>query len=109
MIRSDRRRVDELREVRITLDYIKHAEGSCLIEQGDTKVICTVSVEDKVPPFVKGTGQGWITAEYSMIPRATVQRTLRESARGRLAGRTQEIQRFIGRALRNAVDLTAIG
>jgi ribonuclease PH len=109
LIRSDRRKVDELRRVRIVPDYIKHAEGSCLIELGDTKVICTVSVEDRLPGFLKGTGTGWLTAEYSMIPRATVQRTPRESARGRLAGRTQEIQRFIGRALRSAVDLAVIG
>ena len=109
MIRSDGRKPDELREVKITLDYIKHAEGSCLIEFGDTKVICTASVEEKVPPFLKGTGQGWITAEYAMIPRATVQRTVRESAKGRLSGRTQEIQRLIGRSLRSSVDLLALG
>jgi len=109
LIRSDGRKPDELREVKITLDYIKHAEGSCLIEFGDTKVICTASVEEKVPPFLKGTGQGWITAEYAMIPRATVQRTVRESAKGRLSGRTQEIQRLIGRSLRSSVDLLALG
>ena len=109
MIRSDGRESDELRKVKITLDYIKHAEGSCLIEFGDTKVICTASVEEKVPPFLKGTGQGWITAEYAMIPRATVQRTVRESAKGRLTGRTQEIQRLIGRSLRSAVDLLTLG
>ncbi len=109
MTRSDGRKFDELRKVTITLDYIKHAEGSCLIEFGDTKVICTASVEEKVPPFLKGTGQGWITAEYSMLPRATAQRTVREAARGKLTGRTQEIQRLIGRSLRCAVDLTALG
>ncbi len=108
-MRPDGRRPDEIREVRITLDFIKHAEGSCLIECGDTKVICTVSVEEKVPPFLKDTGQGWITAEYSMLPRATAQRTVREAAKGRLTGRTQEIQRLIGRSLRGAVDLTKLG
>jgi len=107
--RSDGRAPDQLREVRIILDFIKHAEGSCLIEFGDTKVICTASIEEKVPPFLKGTGQGWITAEYSMLPRATVQRTVREAARGKLTGRTQEIQRLIGRSLRSAVDLELLG
>ena len=109
MTRSDGRTPDQLREVKITLDFIKHAEGSCLIEFGDTKVICTASVEERVPPFLKGTGQGWITAEYSMLPRATAQRTIREAAKGKLTGRTQEIQRLIGRSLRSAVDLTALG
>ena len=109
MIRSDGRKPDELRPVKITIDYIKHAEGSCLIEFGDTKVICTASVEEKVPPFLKGTGQGWITAEYSMLPRATATRTVRESTKGRLTGRTQEIQRLIGRSVRSAVDLRALG
>ena len=109
MIRSDGRAPDQLREVKIILDFIKHAEGSCLIEFGDTKVICTASVEEKVPPFLKGTGQGWITAEYSMLPRATAQRTVREAAKGKLTGRTQEIQRLIGRSLRSAIDLTALG
>jgi ribonuclease PH len=108
-LRFDGRKPDELRKVKITLDFIKHAEGSCLIEFGDTKVICTVSVEEKVPPFLKDTGQGWITAEYSMLPRATAQRTIREAAKGRLTGRTQEIQRLIGRSLRGAVDLTKLG
>lgn len=108
-MRFDGRKPDELRKVKITLDFIKHAEGSCLIEFGDTKVICTVSVEEKVPPFLKDTGQGWITAEYSMLPRATAQRTIREAAKGRLTGRTQEIQRLIGRSLRGAVDLTKLG
>jgi len=107
--RSDGRAPDQLREVRIILDFIKHAEGSCLIEFGDTKVICTASIEERVPPFLKGTGQGWITAEYSMLPRATVQRTVREAARGKLTGRTQEIQRLIGRSLRSAVDLELLG
>ena len=109
MTRSDGRAPDQLREVKVTLDFIKHAEGSCLIEFGETKVICTASVEEKVPPFLKGTGQGWITAEYSMLPRATAQRTVREAAKGKLTGRTQEIQRLIGRSLRSAVDLTMLG
>lgn len=109
MIRSDGRKPDELRMVKLSLDYIKHAEGSCLVEFGDTKVICTASVEDKVPPFLKGTGQGWVTAEYSMLPRATAKRNMREAARGRLTGRTQEIQRLIGRSLRSAVDLSVLG
>ena len=109
MIRSDGRKPDELRPVKITIDYIKHAEGSCLIEFGDTKVICTASVEEKIPPFLKGMGQGWITAEYSMLPRATATRTVRESTKGRLTGRTQEIQRLIGRSVRSAVDLRALG
>ncbi len=109
MIRSDGRRPDQLRPVNIVLDYIKYAEGSCLIEFGDTKVICTASVEEKVPPFLRGTGQGWITAEYSMLPRATAQRTVREAAKGKLTGRTQEIQRLIGRSLRSAVDLSRLG
>ncbi len=109
MNRKDGRAPGELRRVRITLDYIKHAEGSCLIEFGDTKVICTASIEEKVPPFLRGTGQGWITAEYSMLPRATAQRTVREATKGKLTGRTQEIQRLIGRSLRSAVDLTLLG
>jgi ribonuclease PH len=109
LTRNDGRKNDELRPVKITVDYMKHAEGSCLIEFGDTKVICTASVEEKVPPFLKGTGQGWITAEYSMLPRATAQRTIRESAKGRLTGRTQEIQRLIGRSVRSAVDLNLLG
>jgi len=109
LIRNDGRKPDQLREVKITLDYVKYAEGSCLIEFGDTKVICTASIEEKVPPFLKGTGQGWITAEYSMLPRATAQRTVREAARGKLTGRTQEIQRLIGRALRSGIDLTLLG
>ncbi len=109
MIRSNGRRPNQLRPVRIVLDYIKYAEGSCLIEFGDTKVICTASVEEKVPSFLKGTGQGWITAEYSMLPRATAQRTAREAAKGRLTGRTQEIQRLIGRSLRSGVNLQELG
>ncbi len=109
MIRSDGRRCDELRNIEIKVDYIKHAEGSCLIEFGNTRVICTASVEEKVPPFLQKSGQGWITAEYSMLPRATKTRTVRESSRGRLTGRTQEIQRLIGRSLRSCVDLKMLG
>jgi ribonuclease PH len=109
LIRVDGRKPEELRKVKIIVDYMKYAEGSCLIEVGDTRVICTVSVEEKVPQFLKGTGQGWITAEYSMLPRSTAQRTVRDINRGRPAGRTQEIQRLIGRALRSAVDLQMLG
>jgi ribonuclease PH len=108
-VRIDGRRYDELRPVTITKHYIKHAEGSVLIEVGDTKVICTATIEDKVPPFLRNTGQGWITAEYSMLPRATQQRTQREATKGKIGGRTMEIQRLIGRALRSVVDLQALG
>lgn len=107
--RHDGRAHDQMRPVKITRDYIKHAEGSVLIEVGNTKVICTATVEDKVPPFLRGQGTGWITAEYAMIPRATSVRNIRESSRGRVGGRTHEIQRLIGRALRSVVDLKAIG
>ncbi|KKM08992.1 ribonuclease PH [Clostridiales bacterium PH28_bin88] len=109
MLRVDGRRTTELRPVRITRHYIKHAEGSVLVEVGDTRVICTASIEDKVPPFLKGAGKGWITAEYSMIPRATQVRTVREASKGKIGGRTHEIQRLIGRALRAVVDLEALG
>lgn len=98
-----------MRPLKVTRNYIKYAEGSVLIEAGDTKVICTASIEDKVPPFLRGTGQGWITAEYSMLPRATETRNVREVAKGRVSGRTAEIQRLIGRALRSVVDLSALG
>lgn len=108
-IRIDGRKDDELRNVKITRNFIKPAEGSVLIEVGDTKVICTATVEEKIPPFLKGTNSGWVTAEYAMLPRATQQRTARESAKGRLTGRTMEIQRLIGRSLRSIVDLTALG
>ncbi|SDZ67500.1 ribonuclease PH [Evansella caseinilytica] len=108
-MRHDGRRNDELRTVNIETDYIKHPEGSVLISFGDTKVICTASIEDRVPPFLRGQGKGWITAEYSMLPRATEQRNIREASKGKLSGRTMEIQRLIGRALRSVVDLTAIG
>lgn len=99
----------DLRPITMTPHFTKHAEGSVLIEVGDTKVICNASVEDRVPPFLRGQGKGWITAEYAMLPRATDQRTIRESSRGKVGGRTMEIQRLIGRALRSVVDLKAIG
>lgn len=108
-MRTDGRRPDELRPMIITPHYIKHAEGSVLIEVGDTKVICTATLDEKVPPFMKGQGKGWITAEYSMLPRATQVRNQRESVKGKLGGRTMEIQRLIGRALRSVVNLEALG
>ena len=107
--RASGRRADELRPLRITRHYTKHAEGSVLIEAGDTKVLCTASVEDGVPPFLKGKGRGWLTAEYGMLPRATNTRGKREAADGRQSGRTQEIQRLIGRSLRSVADLGALG
>lgn len=107
--RHANRAADALRPVNIHLDYIKNADGSCLIEFGQTKVICTASVEDKAAPFLRGTGQGWVTAEYSMLPRATHERNQRESSKGKLGGRTHEIQRLIGRALRMAVNLKLLG
>lgn len=109
MKRIDGRKNLELRDVRITRNYLKHAEGSVLVEFGDTKVICAATVEDKVPPFLKGSGEGWITAEYSLLPRSTHTRNVREAAKGKLTGRTHEIQRLIGRALRSVADLKAIG
>lgn len=109
MIRADGRKADELRPIRITRNFIKCAEGSVLIEMGDTKVICTATVEDKVPPFKKDTGQGWITAEYAMIPRATAERNPRDITKLKLNGRASEIQRLIGRALRSVVDLNILG
>jgi ribonuclease PH len=109
MNRFDGRKVDELRPVKITKDYLAYAEGSVLIEMGNTKVICTASIEDRVPPFLKGKGSGWVTAEYSMLPRSTQTRKPRESSRGKVEGRTQEIQRLIGRALRAVVDLETLG
>lgn len=108
-MRLDGRNQNELRKVTITADYLKHPEGSVLITVGDTKVICTASVEDRVPPFMRGEGKGWITAEYSMLPRATAQRTIRESSKGKISGRTMEIQRLIGRSLRAVVDLEKLG
>jgi len=109
MQRPSARRPDELREIKFTRNFIKSAEGSVLVEYGNTKVICTASVINGVPPFLKGKGQGWITAEYGMLPRATNERTHREAARGKQTGRTMEIQRLIGRALRNCVDLKLVG
>ena len=107
--RPSGRRTDELRRVAITRRYTKHAEGSVLIEFGDTKVICTASVEERVPGFLKGKGQGWLTAEYGMLPRATNTRSDREAARGKQSGRTQEIQRLIGRSLRAVTSLERLG
>jgi ribonuclease PH len=108
-MRPSNRRPDELRAVRITRRYTRHAEGSVLIECGDTRVLCTASVEEKVPGFLKGKGQGWVTAEYGMLPRSTNTRMDREAARGKQSGRTQEIQRLIGRSMRAVVDLAALG
>jgi ribonuclease PH len=107
--RRDGRALDALRTVRFTRAFTRHAEGSVLVAFGDTQVLCTASVEDGVPPFLRGKGQGWVTAEYGMLPRATHTRSPREAARGKQTGRTQEIQRLIGRALRAAVDLRALG
>ncbi len=109
MIRIDSREFDQLRKVHIQRNYTKYSQGSVLIAMGETKVICTATIEDRVPPFLKNTGKGWITAEYSMLPGATQVRKVRESSRGKVEGRTQEIQRLIGRALRSVVDLNAIG
>ena len=108
-MRPSQRQPDQLRTVRITRQYTKHAEGSVLIECGDTKVICTASIVDKVPGFLKGKNQGWLTAEYGMLPRSTNTRIDREAARGKQSGRTQEIQRLIGRSLRAVVDLSKLG
>jgi ribonuclease PH len=107
--RPSNRQADQLREIRITRRYTKHAEGSVLVEFGDTKVLCTASVEEKVPGFLRGRGRGWITAEYGMLPRATNTRTEREAARGKQSGRTQEIQRLIGRSLRAVADMAQLG
>ncbi len=103
-MRTDGRKSDEMRAIKIEPNYIIHPEGSCLVEVGLTKVVCCASVEDKVPSFLKGTGQGWITAEYGMLPASTQQRSAREASRGRPSGRSQEIQRLIGRSLRSVVD-----
>jgi ribonuclease PH len=108
-MRPSGRLPDELRKIVLTCHYTKHAEGSVLVEFGDTRVICTASIEDRVPPFLKGKGSGWITAEYGMLPRATHERSGREAARGKQGGRTMEIQRLIGRSLRAALDLEALG
>ncbi len=109
VFRSDNRAVDQMRPVNIVPDFISTAEGSALIEVGNTRVICTASIEESVPSFMKGSGKGWITAEYSMLPRSTLTRTPREASRGRQSGRTHEIQRLIGRALRAVVDLKRLG
>ncbi len=108
-MRSDGRRPDQMRPLRITTPFLKFPEGSALIELGDTRVICTATVEEKLPPFLRGGNKGWITAEYAMLPRATEVRTARESSRGQVSGRSFEIQRLIGRALRSVVDLAALG
>ncbi len=108
-MRPSGRSPSELRTIQITRNYTRHAEGSVLIEFGDTRVICTASIEEKVPPFLKGKGQGWVTAEYGMLPRSTKERMQREAAKGKQGGRTLEIQRLIGRALRAAVDLKRLG
>lgn len=108
-MRPDGRKVDEMRKIKMTKNFIQTAEGSVLIEIGNTKVICTASIEDKVPPFLKDKGKGWITGEYSMLPRATQARNIRESALGRIGGRTHEIQRLIGRSMRSVVNLEELG
>jgi ribonuclease PH len=109
MIRQDGRKSNELRKLKITKNYIKYAEGSCLVELGNTKVIATASVEDGVPHFLRGSGKGWVTAEYGMIPRSCKSRVSREASKGKLGGRTHEIQRLIGRSLRSVTDMTKLG
>ncbi|MDD4169145.1 MAG: ribonuclease PH [Desulfotomaculaceae bacterium] len=109
MKRIDGREPGQLRPVQITKSWNKHAEGSVLIEVGDTRVVCTATVEERVPPFLKGGGKGWVTAEYGMLPRATGTRNPREATRGRVGGRTHEIQRLVGRSLRSVIDLSALG
>lgn len=108
-MRADKRSVDELRDVFLAPSYARYAEGSCFVRFGNTHIICTATVEEKVPPFIRNTGKGWVTAEYGMLPRATHDRVDREAARGKQSGRTQEIQRLIGRSLRAIVDLKALG
>ncbi len=108
-MRHDKRKANELRSVFLGPGFSKHAEGSCFVKFGDTHIICTATVEEKVPPFLRNTGSGWVTAEYGMLPRATHDRVDREAAKGKQSGRTQEIQRLIGRALRSVVDLKALG
>jgi ribonuclease PH len=107
--RPDNRPANELRPTILTPNYLEHAEGAVLIEAGRTRVICTASIEDKVPPFLRGTGKGWVTAEYGMLPRATSTRTVREASRGKVGGRTQEIQRLVGRSLRAVTRLELLG
>jgi ribonuclease PH len=109
MPRADGRKNNELRKLKITPDYIKFAEGSCLVELGNTKVIATASVEDGVPPFLRNSGNGWVTGEYGMIPRSCKSRVPREASKGKLGGRTHEIQRLIGRSLRSVTDMTKLG
>ena len=109
MTRSDGRAAAELRPTKMTPSFTMHAEGSVLIEAGRTRVICTASVEDRVPPFLRNSGKGWVTAEYGMLPRATTTRSQRESTAGKVGGRTQEIQRLIGRSLRSVVSQTEMG
>jgi ribonuclease PH len=109
MKRADGRRHDESRPVTITPHFLRHAEGSVLIQVGETKVVCAATLEDKVPPFLRGSGSGWVTAEYGMLPRSSKERIPRESTKGRVSGRTQEIQRLIGRSLRAVVDLPKLG
>ena len=108
-MRKDGRHLDQMRPMQITSPFLKYPEGSALIEVGDTKVICTATVEEKVPPFLRGENRGWVTAEYAMLPRATEIRSIREVSRGKVSGRSSEIQRLIGRALRSIVDLSALG
>ena len=109
MKRGDGRAFNQLRVIKLTPGYLSYAEGSVLIELGNTRVLCAVTLEDRVPPFLKGSGRGWVTAEYSMLPRSTLTRTQRDSAQGRVNGRSQEIQRLIGRSLRAVTDLAALG
>ena len=108
-MRDDGRKLDQMRKIKIKRNVMKFAEGSCMIEVGNTKVICTASIEDKVPPFLRNTGKGWVTAEYGMLPRSCNTRIRRESSVGKLSGRTQEIQRLIGRSMRSVVDLDKLG
>mgnify|MGYP001444959707 CR=1 FL=1 len=108
-MRNDQRGANQLRNISIIPNFVNHPEGSVLITVGNTKVICNASIEDRVPPFMRGQGKGWITAEYAMLPRATAERNIRESSKGKVSGRTMEIQRLIGRALRSVVDLEKIG
>src|SRR6266702_4055293 len=108
-MRSDNRAANQLRPITLTPNYLPHAEGSVFIEAGRTRVVCTASVEDRVPPFLRNTGKGWVTAEYGMLPRATNTRMQREASTGKVGGRTQEIQRLIGRSLRSVTNLSALG
>src|SRR5205809_1838795 len=108
-MRSDQRPANQLRDTTLTPNFIEHAEGSVFISAGHTKVICTASIEDRVPPFLRNTGKGWVTAEYGMLPRATSTRMQREASAGKVGGRTQEIQRLIGRSLRSVTNLPALG